>query len=97
MSAVDGAVDKKAERRRLMSSDKFNRIGFKEEKVGFAVSSSQPDPSAGQHYTKASLQTSTGPPWAVLFFCSLKNPIRNLTTSDHCCSSGRTVCRVSCP
>lgn len=47
MSTVDEVVDKKAERRRLMSSDKFNRIGFKEEKVGFAGSGNE------QHLTKA--------------------------------------------
>ena len=40
MSTVDEAVDKKAERRRLMGSKKFNRIGFKEEKVRFVSNSS---------------------------------------------------------
>ena len=32
-STFDEAVDKKAERRRLLHSDKYNRVGFKQEKV----------------------------------------------------------------
>lgn len=32
-STFDEAVDKKAERRRLLHSDKYNRVGFKDEKV----------------------------------------------------------------
>lgn len=87
MSTVDGVVDKKKERRRLMSSDKFNRIGFKEEKVGFAGSSASQQQLQGSTTHEIYLHCLHALAWG---FCCHTLPRRSwrlMPTWKHCCSS----------